>query len=252
MLFPSVRLYQVHQLEKALNKLSPIEKQYLADFFKYTIVVSSFGYVIWGDKPMSFETYDPTLPPRAVEGFDYMDDQHILDKYRFREGFETWKKIENEFSLKKYSLFSVVNSNGLIEIYLINHSSFLRTVSEHIEDFRNILQNLNLTPEHVLEGYLSGKYRNQINSHDGLLGTLLGFGKKNAWAYMNEPIDSMEYFGSDWKTVEPLSILLPMFRSLDSGETKQLAENYLSQKKKIEEIYQNGDYLETTILKLTE
>lgn len=83
--------YFEKKIQTQLKLLSPQEKEYLENFFQYIIRLSSFGHVLFGDKPMSMDTYNNTSS-QSVEGFDYMDDYHIMYRYRFKEGYETWKK----------------------------------------------------------------------------------------------------------------------------------------------------------------
>src|SRR3984957_3335125 len=79
------RISQHPNLEKKLADLTTEEREYLNNFFRFTVTVSTFGYTLFGDKPMSIETFQDA-PAQPIEGFDYMDNEHILNKYRLREG----------------------------------------------------------------------------------------------------------------------------------------------------------------------
>ena len=226
------------------------KKEVLENFFKYTIIASTFGYTLYGDKPMSIESFNIQNIPKSVEGIDYMDESHLLDKYRLKEGWDTWEKYRHLFKLKNYSLISYPFSNDQVEICLINHEAFINVVKENIKDFQDIL-GASLTPEEVLEGYLSGRYFKQIQSHDALLGVLLGYGADNSWKYWKNAADTKLSLFNKEKSQDRIFVFLPMFKAdFDTKETQALELKYLKQREQIETIYKENQFLIPSLARL--
>lgn len=243
-------------MKNRLKNLSSLEKEYLENFFQYIIRISSFGYVLFGDKPMSIDAYDPVTPLENIEGIDYMDDYHILGKYRFKEGWKTWKKYQHLFPSSNFVFFSYPHPQipDYIEICLINKMAFIKTVQENLKDFHQVLGK-NISSHEVLNSYL-----NQddifliIRNHDGLLGTLLGYGRGNAWAFA-QFVDSKDTdfdIFDDENPEEMKFALLPGFRAFtNTKETKDLKFKYLKQREILEKIYSKQDFTIPTLNKLS-
>jgi hypothetical protein len=241
-----------NKVKREVEKLSIIEREYLGNFFQYLIRISGFGYVLFGDKPMGIEFVDYGIPSKSIEGIDYMDDNHIAFKHRFKEGWEIWKKYQYHFPSDNFVFFEYehdFNSDYTV-ICLINKKFFLRVVSDHISDFQAILGG-NISPETVLEDYINkGDSLKIINNHDGLFGTLLGYGRNNAWNF-KEQIEmenrTMTFFDQE-SLDEERFIFLPGFLVFpDTQETLKLNRNYREQRKFIEKRYHDKEFLKTTI-----
>lgn len=257
---PTRNTNETHKIALFICTLSAEEKEYLTNFFKLGVFASTFGYTLFGDKPMSIEMINFNEESRSVEGFDYMDLEHILGRYRLREGWEVWQRwahlvLQRGFSIIYYPCH--LNSN-YIEVALINHENFLRTVNENLADFQAVLGE-EISPQQILNEYINadGFIFHQIRNHDGLFGTILGYGRDNAWEYMmREGRDTLEPFFSleQFLKGEPKDtqhILPPLFSVIpDSKETMKLQESYEKQRIEIDSIYQRDDFLEKVLLRL--
>lgn len=243
------------QLSAKIQKLSPQECEYLENFFQYGVKISSFGHVLFGDKPMSIEYYDLSKPTMSVEGFDYMDEYHIIYKYRFKEGWKALMKYKDLFPSENFIFFEYPHSwnPNFIEICVINKKLFLKVVQEHLEDFRTVIKR-DLSPQQILEEYIQGgACFNIIKNHDGLFGTILGYGRDNAWAFMAQP-------DINNRTIVPLhsedpeketEMILPGFMVLpNTKETLTLESQYRKNRDKMKEIFKNKDYLKPTLKKI--
>jgi hypothetical protein len=270
LIFVSMAIFLVHSLrmnhekhlneiEKKLSKLSIEERENLDNFFKFLILAGPFGYTLYGDKSISIETYNTTSPVKNITGIDYMSPENILNKYRLREGWETWKKYAYLFPMKNFSIISNRSpqmGDDFVEITLINHKAFIHTVNQYLSDFQSIL-GINLKPEEILAEYCKGKgeYFDKIRGHDGLFGTLLGFGRDNSWAYLQiETIEneSLSYFGDNDIELTK-QILLPRFRAIpNSEETEILSEKYYRLRNELNSRFKNNDYCKISISKLIE
>lgn len=243
-------------IEINLQILSEQEREYLTNLFKYLFFMSGFAYTIFGDKPMSFDSIDMTREFKSVDGFDYMAIEHILDGYRTREGWETWKKYAYLFPLKGYSVifYTAPEHADYVDIAIINHQEFINTVNNHLADFQNVLEQ-DLKPEQILERYIlqDNDVFTRIRNHDGLFGTLLGFGRENAWEYMRRSGgQTMEGFILE-ELYDTERISSPLFKALsNTKETADLRKKYFFQQQEINVIYQRPDFLELVLRKLTQ
>lgn len=245
-----------NSIRSKLQTLSPQEKEYLTNFFKINVFTSAFGYTIFADKPMSFQTVNMISEPRSVEGFDYMALGHIYDFYRMREGWEVWLKYSSLFPLSGFSIiyypFPLAPSES-IEVAIINHKYFINTVDEHLLDFQTVLGE-KLTPQQILDEYLkgSGTIFTRIRNHEGLFGTLLGFGRDNAWEYLKRSGgETMDAFWDGWP-LDTQHILPPLFKAIgDSQETYKLRVRYDKERPQIDPIFQSEDFLEIVLSQLT-
>lgn len=185
---------------------------------------------------MSIESINLHAASRSVEGFDYMDDEHILNRYRLKEGWEAWQKSKHLFKLKNFSFISYPSTHmgeGFIEIALVQHENFLNMVKENLLHFRKLLGQ-EITPELVLEGFLksTGEIFDGIQSHEDLLGMLLGYGANNAKLFVAN-WEALLSFAPTPESTKP--IFLPMFMADPlSEETKELRCKYIDQRNLIE------------------
>lgn len=240
-------------VQQQIHKMSFQEKEYLTNFFKYTFFLSGFGYTIYGDKPMSFETINIIEEPKKIDDIDYMDIHHIFDRYRLKEGWAAWNKHFKSYPLKGFTIISYTFpfDSNYIEVTIINHSRFIKAVTDYLDDFQKVLGK-NLTPQQILEGYIKGEgfIFTTTRHHDGLFGILLGFGRENSWEYMlQKGGKKMKGCFQDYPEPRDVThILPPSFCILENTqETKNLRESYENQKKKIDAIFQRNDFLEQVL-----
>lgn len=247
-----------NSIPSKLTTLSPQELEYLTNFFKVSVFTDEFGYTIFADKPMSFQTVDMISASKSVEGFDYTDIEHIFRYYRLREGWEVWQKYSsNLFPLAGFSIIHYpfpLDPEKFIEVAIINHKYFLNTVNENLLDFQTVLGE-KLSAQQILEEYIkgSGNIFTRIRNHDGLFGTLLGFGRNNAWEYMKRSGgQTLDSFLDEGEPLDTLHLLPPLFAAIgDSEETNKLRIKYEKERPQIEPIFQSKDFLEIVLGKLT-
>jgi len=242
-------------LSEKILEIPPAEKIYLTNFYRYTFFLSSFGYTIFGSKPMSFDTVNLKHHLPIEEGADYMDIFHIFDRYKHKKCWKTWQRYSHLFSLKGFSFVSYEFplSPDFVEVAIINHKNFLKTVAQHLTDFHEVL-GLELSPEAILQEYVKGQGEvfYKIRMHDGLFGTLLGFGRNNAWEFMDDSKrKSMQKFFPFSDPQDSLHVLRPCFKVIRaSKETNSLRKAYEKERLEIDKIYQQPDFLEQVLMKL--
>lgn len=203
---------------------------------------------------MSFDTISLVYDPAIENGVDYLDVFHIFGRHLYRQSWEVWQKYAALLPMKGYSLISFPSpmSEEYIEIAISNHNLFIKTVSEHLNDFQEVL-GLAMTPEEILNEYVKGdgEVFRKIRLHDGLFGTLLGYGRENAWSYMGDK--TRKTMRSLYPHTDPVEgcVMRPICRALESEETNALRIAYQTQGVEIDAIYRHPDFLELVLQKLS-
>lgn len=206
-----------------------------------------------------------------------------LNLFAYQRGWKVWKKYESLFPLKKFIFIQQEPRDckntpaplGYTTIILIHKDNFLSIMKKYSSDFKNVLGE-NFDFHQMLKQIYKSKhlfFESTLKKHSGLLGILLGYGRENAWYYyeldklrsktLKNPSLRREFEAAQEKFIPfPLRrpnfdleypIYLPMFMCLpQSNETKELEKKYIKQRKEISNNYQTGDFLEITLLKLTE
>lgn len=244
-------------IHQQIQKMNPADRQYVTNFFRYTFFMSTFGYTIFGNKPMSFETINMVSEPVLEDSADYMDIFHIFNRYKLKKCWEAWEKYSISFPMKG---FSIITSKFSLDpdylfVLIINHDHFIKVVKENIKDFQRVL-NIDLSPEQILKEYLRGEGEifTLINKHDGLFGTLLGYGRNNAWEYMRQGGGTQMAASFPFRPDEPKDtkhVLWPTFSVMEgTPETAFLRDSYEKQRQKINTIYQKENFLELTLMKV--
>jgi FKBP-type peptidyl-prolyl cis-trans isomerase len=140
--------------------------------FLLTVMDSSAGYVLHGDRPMSIENYDLSFQ-RIMTG------PHARTA-ALAKGKQLWEDLNVSPDNKEF-VFNLFENDSTIQVVCINRKAFLQAVKENLSLFRYVL-GPTVTPENLLSAVLSAKERFfRVVKHDQvLLGILLGHGKQNA------------------------------------------------------------------------
>lgn len=245
------------RIETSLRKIPQDDREYVSNFFKYVFFTETFGYTIFGNKPLSFTSIKTENTFFLDNNENYMDLIHIFNRHKIKECWEAWSKYSHLFLMKNFTFlcYTLPTHPGFIEIAIVNHENFIKTISENIEDFHNVLGN-NLTPNEILAEFIQGKGSvfTKIIRHEGLFGTLLGFGRNNAWEFMYKGGENMDgcYVHCYDEPKNEYDIVKPAFKAIpNSEETMMLKSNYLEQKQQIESIYKDKAFLTLVLIKLT-
>lgn len=262
-------------LRAKLDLISSEEKQELEYLFRHLMFHSSFAYVLFGDKPMSFENFIRTEKVWKHFMFSFTSFEQGLDYYKCQKGWEIWEKYKHLFPLSKFILAQQDSADlsGCTDIVLIHKDNFLKMMNRCSQDFKSVLGE-NFNPTEVLNCLSTPVYtlHRKLKRHSALLGILLGYGRENAWVYYSlnrlrtkakkDPLISQELeiarakfsrFDSLTNPYVECPIKLPMFMcNPQSKETQELREKYRKQRIEIYKKYQEDDFLVVTLLKLTE
>lgn len=269
---------------RKLNKIPLKEREYLEHFFRTAFTYDGLGYTLFGDKPVTETAYfDPGLLKRYDPIVDSLGSLRPFN-LRMKKGYECLEKYRDLFSSKNIKITRSKNftDNELICVFFINVREFAKTVNENLKDFKDVLGN-DLTPELLLERILHSEdiFGEVLKNHQGLIGTLLGFGRNNAWLFHQR--EEREYWNRKSALLSrgPFTLKLPhrrnfieeklrrfddegvfdfnpLFLSLpafaadpNSIETQQLKKKYLTQYHAILQQYRNKDFLEVTLRQIT-
>ena len=168
------------EVEDIICRISPEDRTILERFFKELICFDCYGYVLFGNKPMAFATFENQIE------IQYMLSLYSLQNNALKIGWQIWNKYQGLFNIKNY-IFRVSQNPVCPEvtlIVLINKSACLKILSDNLKIFRSVLGD-GITPEEIVlrletEDTILDKV---LNHHDGLLGMLLGYGVHNSMMY---------------------------------------------------------------------
>lgn len=171
------------------ERLSEKDKNQLDFFFKSSFD-DTFAYVLFGNKPLALSGYSTfTLREKNKIKPFYKLLYSLYEAYhpttqKMKKGMETIKKHSS--SLSNFIIKEEVNpwNEEYIFILLINRDSFIRKFNEHSNDFKKVLGE-NVSAKNLLNRCIKGEnlLKDVLKSHNGLIGTLLGYGRNNAWQY---------------------------------------------------------------------
>lgn len=141
-------------------------------------------------------------------------------------------------------------------------------IQRHASDFQAVLNTKDLS-EFLDEKTMRPLFKLGLRGHEGLIGTLLGYGRDNAWLFYERSQGKKVHLSSAWeqslenytiisiiknylssKRRNNLSIhlLYPSFvANLDSEETQELKKEYHESRQRILDYYQGKDFLEATL-----
>ncbi len=161
-------------------------------------------------------------------------------------------------------------------ILLMNKQAMASIVDQHEQDFRQVLQREHVTAEELfIEARGSSLLNEVLKAHEGLIGTLLGYGRDNAWLFSEKKHGKDISISSLWGTeIEEFMREKRTYTSLwfsDEGddiskqlsypcfmadplsvETLLLKQQYLETRNNIIQYYDgSGEFLDATLALLT-
>lgn len=273
---PFSSIGQRNHVRKVLKSMTEEERMKLDIFFRLILFKGQFAYSLYGDKPMSEVNYVERCERGDYGGIRYSNLSMANEVLRC--GWQIWQQYRSYFPAKNYLLYHFVCENDAENafILLINKKAFERTFAENRADF--IFRfGVDITAEKILEKCLgkNGFLNSDLKSFHELIGILFGYGSINAHLFQRredletqielhpllglsyykqiEKINSQLQFFQDDRNPGLQLMLLPYFvADCNHHQTIALKQKYESQRKDIARHYKNGDFLELTLLQLTE
>lgn len=251
-------------IEERIARIPLKDRERISYFFQHAVFWDFFGYVLLGDKPCAISSYAKitSVPSSWISYF-------IPHNLKMKNGWQTWLKYEQWFPHPSFIFveeeFSSTSSHF---IFLIHRDKTLQKIREHLKDFQAILH-ADVQGEELLSRAQKGAFFSQVlKGHDGLMGTLLGFGRNNAWLYQEKSPKLHPFPGKDeqeqmqdfcqsqgsWKfftgsfSKDFQRLPLPCFvADPHDPETKVLKRVYTKNRQKILFHYKEKDFLEETL-----
>lgn len=154
------------------------DKVRLTYLFEQLFKRDSFIYSLVGNKPVS--VYCSRWPLLKLND-DFLFLPFLPHKLKMVLGLKVWEKYREHFT-SKYLMWTQNLSENRYEVFFINKEEFYQIISKFQADFETVLERKDLGTL-LDEGQSSNMFENVLKDHDGLIGTLLGYGRDNAWEF---------------------------------------------------------------------
>jgi hypothetical protein len=284
-LYSLLRHQNSPSISEKISQIPLSDRLMIEAFFRILLFDDLGAYVLFGDKPLCWSGYYQSLDKDDIIRF-FESNHSVRHSCFLKSGWKIWQKYAHLFPSKKFILNECIELTKKLHwtnIYLIDKEKVCSMIFSHREDFEKVLGEKNFDPNQFLRTYLKSNQPLHLllKEHEGLFGTLLGYGRNNSWLFharsrtfynpyrftlcinpkpspefgsLSEERDfydkCMNSFCVGNNAVQLLAI--PYFLAdLDSQETKNLYKNYIAQKKLIHSIYKNGNFLEITLKQFT-
>lgn len=253
------------------------DKKNLDYLFRTMFALDSGSYTLFGSKPMSMSCY---LTPFSTTSLVIFLESLSPKNLRIYWGWKTWEKYQNLLAKSEFLLWAEENPFWLrwfqppsasTSILMVHKERLREMIDAHIADFQTVLNRKTVTCEQLLlEARNKPFLKEVLKDHDGLIGTLFGYGRNNAWLFeernqgkkvplvsmwgeevyvffKNRPTPNWLIYGFDSEDLSE-NLNYPCFlANPDSLETQELKRKFLDTREKILNYYKNKDFLETTL-----
>lgn len=279
LLYFSYRQNKEASLSQKIARIAENDRYKIEIFFRILLLREGGAYVLFGDKPVTISGY--SLRPNDGNVCMPLRRNAFKLNWSLKVGLESWKKYAHLFPSRRFVIKDTTDEEDphTILIDFINKESFITIIQSHQNDFKHVLGKLE--PGDFLEKYIKENKDIfiQLKRHEALLGTLLGYGRNNAWLFHERArtyydpywftllvnpkpgkgfcsieeerryyAEKMQGFPPHWRLNSLRMLEMPGFTAdLDSQETLHLLESYQMQRNKIHKIYENGNFLEETL-----
>ncbi|MGB7979131.1 MAG: hypothetical protein WCF19_08285 [Chlamydiales bacterium] len=259
------------------------DKRRLEYFFRDVCFLNAWAYTLIGSKPMSIHQY--RKPWAAVQYFLFHPELkdmllHCFWPPKFREicffcypehlriklGWEALNKYAPYISNSRFALYTYP-SKYCECLAIIDKKKFIKIIERYPEDFQEILQQQVAELGQLFDDKNLYPFVKRLD-HDGLIGTVLGFGRENAWLFKK----SRELNNGEWPLTSPWEefddahlealdardrsflpwdisdLYYPVFAcDPNSEETRQLKQAYRREREEIIKYYEEKDVVEATL-----
>ena len=281
----TVRIDDSHSERGFTIRMPRKDKRRLEYFFQNVCFLNTWAYTLMGSKPMSIHQY--RTPWAALRYFlfhpeisdilrdcfwppNFHEICYLLNPEQFKKkrGWETLNKYIHYFPDSRFALYTYpANDNELVCLTIVDKKKFIESVEKNREDFQEILQEQGLEIKDLWHDESLYPLIKNLN-HDGLIGTVLGFGRNNAWLFhkyqdvdwasspMVSPwaeedkaqLERLNKKDTSFESWDISDLFYPLFAcDPQSDETKELKQIYLEDRRKIIQHYTGRDVVEATL-----
>jgi hypothetical protein len=253
------------------------DKKSLDYLFKGMLALDSGLYTLFGSKPMYMGGY---IIPFSTTNLGTFLNSLSPQNLRVYWGWKTWQKYQDLLAKSEFRLWAEENPfwlrwwqppNPAICILLIHEQLLQDTIDAHIADFQTVLGRSAITSKQLLlEAKNKPLLKEVLRGHDGLIGTLFGYGRNNAWLFEernqgkkvhlvpvwseevydffeNRPTPNWLIYGLGAKDLSEMLAYPTFLAQSDSLETQEIKKKFLDTREKIVNYYKNKNFLETTL-----
>jgi hypothetical protein len=241
------------------------DKQRLTHLFYKMMIREDGGYTLFGCKPVHMSGYIKPFSLARDWGIFFMSIQPSnITTYL---GWKTWGKYAHLLKNSQFLLWTEQNPtwpepHDAVSILLVHRKKLDETIRIHNKDFKTVLQRNDVNTEMLLqESKEKPLLKTVLQGHDGLIGTLFGYGRSNAWLFEKRKNGEQVSLALLWETEhyefmwnnrnsKDLSLALdyPSFYcDPNSFETQQLKEEFLKVRDEILNYYRGKEFLEATL-----
>ncbi len=268
-------------LSKILAKIPEDDQLILEDFFQDLIMRSSFGYVLFGNKPISEMCY---VNPMSNDC--YIEFRVAPENLKLQKGIECWRKYCKLFPSKNYlfNFFGDPSADDYIEVALVNKKKFIEVIQENLTKFQSVF-GPNTTAEKFLVKFATEQDFWENHFDHEMLGILYGYGETNSYIFQRRTDINPQLRGGrftlkkrpkiprqGYSTIEEeYTDLLAKFRVLqddhlldrgymgiphflailDSEETIRIKNDLILQRKKMIKIFKDGNFFKKSMQQYT-
>lgn len=259
------------------------DKKRLEYFFRDTCCLNAWAYTLLGSKPVSIHQY--RKPSSLIQYFLFQADLKDIfleccwppnfrkicyflnpEQVKIKWGWETLNKYFSRLHSSQFALCTYYGDE-IVVLTVIDKVKLIRIVEEHQKDFRDVLTAQAIEPQELLDNKKLWYFIKSLN-HDGLIGTVLGYGRDNAWLYRQyagvdpnvRPLIPM-WSDEEDRQLEAVNQKLLSFQPWDfsdlfyptfmcdpeSEETSELRKIYREEREKIIDYYAGKDIVEATL-----
>ena len=235
------------------------DKERLEAFLRHYCILEQWVYTLAGVKPVTFSLCHTKFP-----FFDLISQR----RKRFL-GWNTWLKYQPYFQNSRFTVFPDKGwqSSDWMFITIIDRRQFNEVVRQYSDDFQSVLHLDSLDAERLLEREQGlSFFEDTLQGHDGLIGTVLGYGRNNAWQFFERSQGKEDMLESMWDG-DLMSQMLdhwnkkPPFASWDlshlfypscaadknSEESIAFRKRYQEMRDTIIRYYEGRDFVEVTL-----
>ncbi len=247
-------------------RMSWKDKQRITYLFYKILIQNSGIYTLFGCKPTNVHWY--IKPFVCSEGKQIFFESITFSNLRTALCWKTWEKYAYVMANSPYLLWAETSElrdhDFFVTIFLIDRKKFDETIQTYATDFQGVLDKSEMDGCMLLEEAQQKPLFMVLREHEGLVGTLLGYGRNNSWLFEERtngkqvplvPVwdDSIyEFLGNRPRgmLINDLSRVLgyPTFLAdPNSTETKELKQQFMKARQQILDYYKGKDFLETTL-----
>ena len=281
-----VALWQVYENQKVEVRVPgredivcsmPLKDKKNLESLFYDLFIQDVGaYTLFGDKPMFMGSY---FDPFITSGLGDFFTSILPCNVSTANGWKVWQKYKHQFPTSKFLIWEEPNPfwekpHSCVALFLVHKEQFRETVNTYLEDFKLILNRDELSSEELLlESEGKSLFKEVLKMHNGLIGTLFGFGRENAWLFEARDHGNEVPLTSFWdekerkslKNNSPLREFMWTYMGICSNstseglgcpnfaadqnslETQRLKITFLETREKIINYYKGKDLVEATL-----